>query len=888
MFNAVESLESRRLLAATITGRAFEDANTDGVYAAATDKRLAGVTAYVDLNADGKYQSTEPHAVTDAGGAYTIAAGGLTVGKSYALGFVFAAGYTQSKAVAAVTLASGAAAAPDAGAWRYATVTIDGFLDPNDNGIQDVAETTVPSDVTYWDDANQNNIPEPGEAHLSGNGTMTLKPGLHLIWPQYTGYGYELTGVNTLYLTVASGQAITQRLGYFQPATYTGHVYQDTNHNGKFDPGEGLGNRFIFADNNHNGIEDGGDYVDQTAPDGSYRWGLTIGTFTIRETTPKGWADAAPLSITVKSGTSAVSSGHDLESHAVATASTGVITGTVFTDLNGNGKQDSGETAYTGSEPPTPFIDVDHDNQYDPDLEQEFQCTGTGTFTISNLKPGTYQIGIYGDGKSTTTDHTVVVSAGKTASAGAFGQQQFYRVNVGVFVDTNRDGKYQVPTFDNADHQLGGDNDAPGRVVYIDANNNGKRDSNEDYAVSDPVFGSGNAFNLPAGTYTFREELPAGWYETGRIGNGLTASATFVVDGKLKLPADVPGASSVSAGGEFGVSFLTAPALAIHGQVFNDANGNGKQDAGEGAPTISGGGFIFADANNNGQQNPGDAGNLINSDGTFSLYVLPGTYTVHQVLTTGWTQTAAANATFTVGKLTTSVPTVVLGRHAGAAATKFFSVGGWAIVDDNKNGKYDEPEGENSETSTWAVYVDTNHNGDFDDGDLYSSYVNDRGLWGFFLPSDGKTYRVTLRNESNRALTSPTYYDVSSTTDGQSVSLFFGLSPDNSPAADPQTASISGFAFNDDNKDGQYQSTEVKTSSKTVFLDTNNNGKPDAGERSVVTAANGAFSFTGLAAGTYHVRRIFPTGYTDSTPPIDLILAAGQTATGLLIGSKTK
>jgi hypothetical protein len=102
----------------------------------------------------------------------------------------------------------------------------------------------------------------------------------------------------------------------------------------------------------------------------------------------------------------------------------------------------------------------------------------------------------------------------------------------------------------------------------------------------------------------------------------------------------------------------------------------------------------------------------------------------------------------------------------------------------------------------------------------------------------------------------------------------------------PITGSISGFVFNDNNKNGAFDTGDQKTSGKTVFLDTNNNGKLDSGEKSVVSDVNGNWSFSGLSVGTYHVRRVFPSGYTYSTTLIDLTLNAGDNDTGLIIGSK--
>jgi len=107
------------------------------------------------------------------------------------------------------------------------------------------------------------------------------------------------------------------------------------------------------------------------------------------------------------------------------------------------------------------------------------------------------------------------------------------------------------------------------------------------------------------------------------------------------------------------------------------------------------------------------------------------------------------------------------------------------------------------------------------------------------------------------------------------------------PATPPPTpTSISGFTFDDTDADGAYDPKETKTSGKTVFLDTNNNGKLDSGERSLVTDSSGSFTFNNLSAGTYHVRRVFPSGWTYSNAPIDIDLSNGESVAAVAIGSK--
>jgi hypothetical protein len=98
--------------------------------------------------------------------------------------------------------------------------------------------------------------------------------------------------------------------------------------------------------------------------------------------------------------------------------------------------------------------------------------------------------------------------------------------------------------------------------------------------------------------------------------------------------------------------------------------------------------------------------------------------------------------------------------------------------------------------------------------------------------------------------------------------------------------SISGQTFVDANGNGSLDSGEPGQAGVTVYLDANNNGQLDPGEASTVTAANGTFSFTGVTAGTYHVREVVPNSYVQTAKlNADVTLTGGQNATGVAIGN---
>jgi uncharacterized surface anchored protein len=51
-----------------------------------------------------------------------------------------------------------------------------------------------------------------------------------------------------------------------------------------------------------------------------------------------------------------------------------------------------------------------------------------------------------------------------------------------------------------------------------------------------------------------------------------------------------------------------------------------------------------------------------------------------------------------------------------------------------------------------------------------------------------------------------------------------------------------------------------------VWIDLDNDATKDSNEQSLLTDKNGRFVFTNLAAGTYTIRQVLPTGWIQSRP----------------------
>jgi VCBS repeat-containing protein len=78
--------------------------------------------------------------------------------------------------------------------------------------------------------------------------------------------------------------------------------------------------------------------------------------------------------------------------------------------------------------------------------------------------------------------------------------------------------------------------------------------------------------------------------------------------------------------------------------------------------------------------------------------------------------------------------------------------------------------------------------------------------------------------------------------------------------------SIGGRIWDDLNADGKEGASEPGLAVRTVFLDQNQNGVLDPGEATAVTAADGTYSFNGLAPGAYLVAMAPFSGWQQTAP----------------------
>ncbi len=128
------------------------------------------------------------------------------------------------------------------------------------------------------------------------------------------------------------------------------------------------------------------------------------------------------------------------------------------------------------------------------------------------------------------------------------------------------------------------------------------------------------------------------------------------------------------------------------------------------------------------------------------------------------------------------------------------------------------------------------------------------------------------------------------------VDWFYGMTMQGDPTLKPalmggdwQNTKIHGSKWNDLNQNGLWDTGEPALADWTIYLDSNNNGQLDEGERSTVTDVNGEYTFEFLQAGTYTVAEVVQPGwvqtYPSSSEPHTVEVEGGEVIPGINFGN---
>ena len=357
------------------------------------------------------------------------------------------------------------------------------------------------------------------------------------------------------------------------------------------------------------------------------------------------------------------------------------VSGTVYSDANQSGTRDAGEPGIPG------VLVVARDSR---GIANTAVTGPDGSFTICGLTETGY-----------TISEIVPTGYQQTAPAGSRQISRYLRIDSFTYVLTICNASTSGLDF--------GDFPLPGSISgtkFNDANGNGLLDPGEagvggvtiqlfapsSQPPSNPLAttttdGSGNfSFaNLTAGSYVVGEVLPDGYRQTvpGGDGTALVAVAPGQnVQGVLFGNQLIP---------QFG---------AISGMKFNDVNGNGVLDAGE--PGLPGVTIVLQSSAGTPVMATTDA------NGNFSFQNLtPGSYTVSEVVPTGYHQTlppppGTMTVTVTAGN---TVSNVLFGNQFTIANG---SVSGFVYYDFNKN-KVQDPSENGLPDVTMNLFDLSNH-----------------------------------------------------------------------------------------------------------------------------------------------------------------------------------
>jgi uncharacterized membrane protein len=200
------------------------------------------------------------------------------------------------------------------------------------------------------------------------------------------------------------------------------------------------------------------------------------------------------------------------------------------------------------------------------------------------------------------------------------------------------------------------------------------------------------------------------------------------------------------------------------------------------------------------------------------------------------------------------------------------SIGGAKFQDTNGNGVRDPGE---PGLQGFTIFIDANNNGILDAGET-STTTDANGNYSFANLSPG-TY--TIREVQQSGFTQTTANPAAITpTSGQTITaVTFG---------NFQLTSIGGAKFQDTNGNGVRNPGEPGLRGFTIFIDANNNGILDVGETSTTTDVNGNYSFANLGPGTYRIREVQQSGFTQTTAnPAAITATSGQAVTAVNFGN---
>ncbi len=728
--------------------------------------------------------------------------------------------------------------------------------------------------------------------------------------PAESGAGTDLVG----FQQVSVGPAETVKdieFGNRQtPGTIRGTKWNDINGDGVLNIGEPqLSGWTIFLDSDGDGSLDDGEDRDVTGELGRYEFtGLQPGTYTVEEVPRENWTQTFPESDghTVELSSGETVSGRDFGNQETTP---GTIQGTKWRDVDGNGVRGASEPGLSGW---TIFLDANENGTLDggerstvtKEDDPTTDANEAGTYRFTELEPNkTYTVAEVERGNWVQTAppggvHTEFLSPGETVEGRDFGNEPQSGDIRGVkFEDADGDG-----VRDDGEALLSG------WTLFIDENADGDRDDAEPTAVTDES-GAYAFTDLRPGTYLVGEVARDGWKQTapsaeaeqerfsadftGGTKDGFTVDNTVgaSVDGLWHVSDGRGGAAGHSAehsmyfgtgesatgGGDYDVGRtagrITSPAIDLSGlesaelsfNHFLETEGAKQFDSARVLVSENGGDFQVVASNNAGGTTLADATDGFTSATVDLSSFVGSTIQVRFAFDTGdaisnafegWYVDDVAVTGEEAGpgpgfhEVDVSAGEVASGRSFGNRPLPG-EIRGTKFADLNGDGTRQAGE---SALAGWTVYIDTDGDKTFDDGEPTAVTGSD-GTYALEGVTPG-THTVREVTRDNWAKTHPA-------RGGHTVDVAPGQEVTGKDFGnDPDPGEIRGVKFADGTRDAE----EGGLAGWTIFIDQNGNGQRDNGEPTAVTGSDGTYSLGDLDPGTYTVGEVQKDGFEQTFP----------------------
>ncbi|MDD3410513.1 MAG: SdrD B-like domain-containing protein, partial [Eubacteriales bacterium] len=867
--------EIRFVAMTSVSGLAFMDQSGDGVYQSG-EQLMTGVPVTLQISQNGAWTDADSQE-TDEYGAYAfrdLAAGVYRVVSQASGGLYvsFIGGSSQAleggaRASSELTLAEGDNVTSDVALAQPASLKAAVFVDSNENGERGEYERAV-SGATVELTANGQTV-ATGVTDASGLITLSnVAPGFYQVrFLLPDGYLFTAKGAKpglssssvsaeneglSDVLTFAAGQTLEASAGVVTVGSFSGRVWSDENNDGVMqaeEPGM-AGVKLTLS-----GTKTGAKYELTTDETGVFRFArLRNDTYNFTAVLPEGLLFARytqtggdSRSVFTVEGSKAsrqfvVSGAENVSNKNVGVIVPASLAGTAFLDLNYNGIQDEGEPAYQG-------VTLEAIKNSNSKSMGKVTTGADGAYVFTGLRGGDYRLrAILPDDGSTFTYVTGSTDSGANQFAARDGRRensipsltvnngQTVRTVVGVARGATLSGvAFQDAAYDGVQ----GDKDKKASGVKVQLTTasgellqNTTTNANGKYAFEGVMPGEYVIRFQRKNDMAFTRYRPneqAGSHVLGltRDGYGETEVLTVVMGQNIG-----------------GLNAGMLPSSTVTGTLFDDANDNGVQDEGELGYTAASVRLYSEDAEIDLTESVGENGAYF-FDG-----VMPGTYTLNYLLPNHAAMARVAEGGNTQSGEITAAFTVEMGKAYSlplAGALTLGSLEGVAFHDINANGVQDEGE---EVLSGVLVTLTPDH------GEASSTASDASGRFGLdsLRPA---SYKLTVELPQEYIVSSEAGPLLLGAAQTQTIACPWSalISRDSYGLGAVRPATITGYVWLDENKDGAQSDTERLMNDLSFELVDEARGKV---VQTAISDAQGRLTFANVRPATYTIRFAIP------------------------------